>query len=228
MATMTRMIALAFALSLCIFLFLGAWGGVINAGFIDNFYHKYIAVFFGEGQDTGPKPEDTLIAPFSTGIMIETQIDLSQPHRTVSEMANMLSSITSELFTVDPVTYNDHLASLSDAIKPAGIKDFSDFMISSNILPRLEKNNTVLNAFVEETPTLVKDGVFSGHYKWVFKVPITITELYKNTNSYQDVDKQQLDKVTTRLLLQVQMGRVDNTITQNGAMIERIKISLNK
>ena len=182
---MKKVLLISFVLTVCLFVLDGIQQGKITSQFMDDFYKEHIAEMLGGETQEGPRPEDTLVAPFSTKMAFETDTDLSKPHRRAVDVGVIAARVLSELFTFssDQESYEEHLSAMKKEIQAGGLQDFTGFMETSGVYSSLQRNGTELKAFVEETPNLVKEGAFDGRYRWVFDVPVTVTELEKGIGS---------------------------------------------
>lgn len=193
----------------------------LSTEFLDNFYKSSIRPLIVAEENTGPKPEDTLEAPFGSDENIVQQSDLDlpytphsdgfkkldTPHRPAEEIAAWLEEILAELFALDPLKYEEKRTLMAKMMDGGAIHDFDSFLAKHNVLTILQNKNMVLSGFVEEQPTLIGEKTIDGTYRWVFRVPLTMTMLERDVNSYNEIDLDGGSR-NTRLLVRVQLGRV--------------------
>jgi hypothetical protein len=227
---MGRLVLLAFALTVVWTLFAAVRDGAITADFLNDIYVESIEPVLAPEDSNQEKPEDTLVSPFAAGlpepIAKETK-DLSVPHVLVSDVSDFVTEELSELFTIDPQILEEHLNKMSDSVSEGAKQDFSDFLVEINLVDVLTNNNTVINTFVEEIPELLKEGAFKERYRWVFKVPITLTEIDRGVESYEELDRLNREESSFTIMAQAQVGR-EAEGGVNGLIIERLKLSIRR
>lgn len=193
----------------------------LSSEFLDNFYKSSIRPMIVGEENTGPRPEDTLKAPFKEDekLVKQSSLDLPYappgeeikkldiPHRPIEKIADWLVEALSEVFSVDPLEYDKQRVKISQMMDGGAINDFDAFFSKHNILQVLRSNNMLLSGYVEEQPTLIGEKAIEGTYRWVFRVPVTLTMLERNMDSYTGVDLSDSNR-NIRLLVRVQLGRV--------------------
>lgn len=213
----------------------------------------YLAIWFPfwfAKKDDGPKPEETLQAPFANSgsgqlsqdpqqpldcadcadddkipeYSVENPDgdDLSIPHRQASQIGDWLVRATSEIFTMDTQTYSQHMELLATGMSPAGLAEFQKFLIDSNVLAEMQNNDMVLKGFVDEAPLLLNEGALNGRYRWLFEMPVTLTFLKRTDPVYRkDTD---VDSHTYHFIVQTQVGRINGVTTEDGVIIETWRV----
>jgi hypothetical protein len=217
-------------------------GKVVENRALPDFLEQLFPRFFKK-DDTGPKPEDTLVAPFADGAAaVDTQAepdsqgeaitlpsydegkassDLSMLHRSEKDIAAWLVRATSEIFTLDSRNYRNHLSHLGTGMTPAGLAEFNKFLNDTNIYSKLQSDDLLLKTYVEEEPTLLNEGAVAGRYRWLFEMPVTITFVPRNASGYAGTDP---EKNSLRLIVQTQLGRVEKGPSEENVMIETWRI----
>jgi hypothetical protein len=191
-------------------------GNAHAEGFLDRIYNKLF-----NKDDGAPKPEDTLIAPFAEqdrykGTVIydnkyvpleRAETSLNLPHRTSQDISLWLSRALSEVFSVDPESYDDHLVHLSSGMDAAGLEDFKKFMVEKKYLDVLRDNKLILKGLIEGEPVAISQGELSGRYRWLYEVNITLSMMGKLHSSYEDIPDKLIEQ-NVRVVVRTQLGRV--------------------
>ena len=168
--------------------------------------------------DAGPKPEDTLVAPFADPHEQEEKkvddlyadpgaeaMDLSQPNRGRADLAQWLTHTLADIFETDPVQFDKHVAQIATDMAPGAVAQYRTFMQSSNILRTLSDNHLALHGFVEEEPILLNAMALQGRYHWLYEVPMTLTFLPNGAKSY---DQTGTSPVNQHVIVRLQLGRM--------------------
>jgi len=211
----------------------------------NNGLPNLLAEWFPEhfGPEDGPRPEDTLMAPFidpedaylapddnalaiphtpETGINLEEELDL--PHRSKDEIAEWLIKAVSETLNIEPETYATHRELLKTGLDMYALEDFDQFMQNSNILASLQSQNLKLHSYVEEKPVLLNAGPVEGRYRWLFEMPVTLSFLPAGTRDYRQLESTPLPNES--IMVKVQVGRAGN-VGPEGVMIESWEVRRN-
>ena len=198
---------------------------------------KMFPYIFGH-EETGPRPENTLQAPFSDAKpdTVKTPIanlynanpaggetaDLATPHRHQKDIGDWLVPALSEILALDPNDYAKHLDLMGHALDAKAMNDFKNFIQTSNVIPTLQGNNMLLHCYVEEQPLLLNEGAVDGRYRWLFDTAITLTFLPRDAKTYADTAP-----VNQHILLRTQVGRVPHGQGVNELMIESFEVRAN-
>lgn len=221
--SMTAVMAMVFAV--------GSFSAPARA---ESFLEKLFPFLFEEPH-TGPKPEDTLQAPFiekgavdttesqQIGVeykpetALESGVSLDQAHRQPVQLLDWSSKVISDSLDFDPLRYDQHLVSLQTQMTPYAIEAFKAFLAKDNLLAALTSNGLVMRAFVTDPARLLNQGAVQGRYRWLVETPVTITFLPRGTMDYAGLQpKSQIINVRTQLG-RVAEGGVD------GVMIETME-----
>lgn len=147
----------------------------------------------------------------SGGKAIVTQGNLKPPspieaqHMTSNELAMKLSDVVANTlsFTKANFTYNS-----TDAEKyftTTGYAQYKEFLTKSSFEGALADGTLQSAAYVEQEALLITQGVFNGAYKWLFEVPVTISFIPINPDTYRNGA---IKPENRRILLRAQFSRV--------------------
>lgn len=183
--------------------------------------------FFPMLKDIGPKPSQTLEAPFadheklkgvdkSAGLP-EDMIAQDLPHRTTAQIADWLTTKTGESLTYTASDYRVDLAKIQKNFTPDGYQQYTAFLAQTALQPLIISGNISLHSYVAEPPLLINKGPINGSFKWLFEVTLIVSEMDKSKAAYKGVDN---DPVNRKIILNVQVGRTTDKTADNGIIIE--------
>lgn len=129
--------------------------------------------------------------------------DLAYPHRPSSFVGEQLRKAVSEALTLRRDNYEDHLKFLAKHMDSYALDEYKSFIADNNFIALLQKNRWRADTIVRETPLLLKKGNYDGRYRWLFKVPVTMTLMPENAESYGG-----FQPVIKNFDLEIQVGRV--------------------
>ena len=131
--------------------------------------------------------------------LIETQ------HMTSNELAMKLSDIVAETlsFTKGNFTYNS--ANAEKYFTMTGYAQYKEFLTKASFEAALANGTLQAAAYVEEEALQITHGAFSGAYKWLFEVPVTISFIPVNPDTYRNGA---IKAENRRILLRAQFTRV--------------------
>lgn len=198
-----------------------------------SFIEKLLPFLFEE-EDTGPKPEDTLQAPFSSSAtdmstagrmgldykpsaFEELKVSLDQPHRQPLQVSAWASGAVSEALSVDPLRYESHMQSLGGIMTPYAQAALKAYLEKDRLLEAVKSNSLVMRAFVDEPARVLNQGTLQGRYRWLVETPVTVSFLPRDT-----IDYETLKPKNRRLQARTQIGRVE-TGGVDGVIIETIE-----
>jgi hypothetical protein len=223
------------AAALAVFLGLFSMSTPARAESILN--HLFPSIF--GAPDTGPKPEDTLQAPFGgdkpaeadakSGLMKMYEIEQSakdadsidQPHRSSDQIGEWLTSIVTQALTIDPRNYKTD--GFSPLFTPYAFKEYQTYLTNQKTIDMLNANNMKLTAFAESKPVLVQEGTLDGTYRWLFRIPVMLT-YYDRVVETLKGNKKPISQ-TQRILVNIQVGRTSLKSTPEGMIIERWSVT---
>jgi hypothetical protein len=142
---------------------------------------------------------------------------LAAQHMTSGEMARMLSDIVAESlsFTKSTFTYNSLQA--EKYFTPAGYAQYKEFLTKAGFEGALASGELQSAAYAEQEALEITRGVFGGVFKWLFEVPVTISFIPVNADTYRDGG---IKPENRRILLRVQFTRVEDANDPQAVKIE--------
>lgn len=197
----------------------------------DSFLNDWLPQVFGE-RDKGPKPEETLQAPFATGSAAarplteaekeaaanpENMVPLNQPHRATKYIGEWAAATVAGAMSLEPATLNEHLDAQGKTFIPQALEEFKGYLSKTGILASLQVHNQQMQAFVGGDPTLLNEGVFQDSYRWLYDVPLTVTVMPSGTKTYKGNESK---TSTQKLTVRIQIGRAKGPGAPDGMAIE--------
>lgn len=169
---------------------------------------QFIPQIFKKNKDKEPLSEEDLIAPFAKGkekadgnggadigvpyagpLQSSNDVKLDTPHRTPEQVRHWLTEVIATVLTFNPNRYERHKRELESVMDPTAILEFDRQIKNSNLLTYLSSNNIELVSIVEsfnDNEHLQNRDVLGGRYRWLYKVPVTLTFLPIGMSSYED------------------------------------------
>lgn len=192
--------------------------------------------FLFEEEDTGPKPEDTLQAPFMEkgagtsavtalpGVdyqpqpALESGMALDQAHRQPAQVEQWVEKVLIDGLDFDPLRYEAHLVTLNENMTPYAQEAFKAFMDKDNLLTALKSNDLLMRVFISQPGRTLNQGALQGRYRWLIETPATITFMPRGLLDYKNVKPK-----SQALTIRTQVGRVEQG-GSDGLMIETLEI----
>lgn len=225
-----------------IILFLGVvvfGGGVLSSSAFAGQLPDLVGKIFGSSGNRSPDPGKTLQAPFAEPENGRTQdekdrsstkriddlyydevtqnIDLSDAHRNEGQVSKWVTDAVARSLNIQPRSYKAHVQTLSKGtLSPSGVAQFRAFMNDTNMLAALNSRDWYLMPYVENAPILQNKGSLKGRYRWLFQVPVTVSFMPSGMMEYT----KDSGVVTERLLVNVQVSRIDPSFNEIGLAIE--------
>lgn len=158
-----------------------------------------------------PPPGLRMPAGTSGGKAIVTQGDQKPPspieaqHMTSNELAMKLSDVVAETlsFTKGNFVYNS--AAAEKYFTTTGYAQYKEFLTKASFEAALADGTLQSAAYVEQEALLITQGTFNGAYKWLFEVPVTISFIPINPDTYRNGA---IKAENRRILLRAQFSRV--------------------
>ena len=165
-----------------------------------------------------------MVVPFGTGSGkpivagdTQTKSGLAIQHMSSSEVAQKLEEIMAEALSFNKNNFAYNVAAVEKYFTPAGYAQYREFLNSASFETTLNAQNLQSGAFVEQAPLELNKGVFGNAYKWVFEVPVTISFIPRNSETYRNDETKALNR---RILLRTQFSRVADANDPNAVKIE--------
>ena len=182
----------------------------------------------GGPKDTDPNPAKTLLAPFADireeeaqdtadilSRLPENQIPMDQPHRSKEQIKAWVVTNVSEAMSFLTGNIDDSLALTKGDFSAEGREQYLDFMRRTALLQPLTGGDMTMRSVVREEPFLLNEGEVSGHYRWLYDVPLMVTYLPLAADGYLKTQAQ-----NKMVVVKVQVGRSLATEDPEGMMIE--------
>ena len=210
-----------------------------------SLFDKVIAWFKPPMELEGPRPDETLQAPFvnqseqsegaleqiydgakSTAMSADGQVqdltNLSVPHRNQEQIDKWATNAVATAFNFTITELRTFGKILRPYYTNDGMEDFRLYLSQSGIVSDLQKAQARASAYVRGQPTLVQKGQDEGLYVWIVDVPLTISYLPLNAQG-QDRIKSVFDKDMT---IRVKIERVGETDRYpEGMAISRLNVT---
>lgn len=208
----------------------------------DSILNDLAPSVFG-ARDRGPKPEDTLIAPFADdkipskndqkNLITETNnasISLTVPHQDRTFMTQWAATQASSVFTYNPYNIaNDstdgptaQTALFKKSFSSPAQADIQALFALPYFANRLNDQKMQIKAFVDTPATIQNEGVFGNVYRWLIDVPVTIT-FYPSGYINDQITRSNKFETKT-MTVRVQIARISGEYP-DGCVIERFTTS---
>ncbi len=202
----------------------------------ESFLNHAMPWLFG-APDEGPKPEDTLMAPFGQDKPAPTQqpsklmnmydpmksaedtSSLTTAHRSSEQIGEWVMNFATQTLTIDLATYATTSVKSSTLMTPYALKEYNDFLTKNQILAVLKTNGMKLAAVAENKPEVLQEGALEGSYRWLYKVPLMLTYYQQSADPNAAASKNAPQ--TRRMVLNIQVGRVPKNQLADELIVER-------
>ncbi|PZO86720.1 MAG: hypothetical protein DI626_05760 [Micavibrio aeruginosavorus] len=138
-------------------------------------------------------------------------------HLSGREVAMQLNDIVAESLTFSRDSFPSTTKSVQKYFTPGGYAQYMQFIESTGFQKTLADQDLQSGAYVELDPLELSSGVYSGAYKWLFEVPVTISFVPRATQSYRDP---QTGTQNRRFTLRAQFTRVNDPQDPEAVKIE--------
>ncbi len=192
-----------------------------------TFFDVLWNVFFGV-PDTGPKPEETLQAPFSYDQAMETNGkiagepqagSLTHPHAAENDISRWLVTTVSEALTYDASAAKDPAGQGYESKKknftPGGFNQYMQFLQANNITKVIDSERFHIKSFVEDRPLLLNAVAHEGRYRWLYEIPVMVSYMDAKNFNYKETNP-----VNQKIMLTVQLGRAKDSGNDMEVLIE--------
>jgi hypothetical protein len=142
---------------------------------------------------------------------------LAAQHMTSGEMARMLSDIVAESMSFTKSTFVYNSLQAEKYFTPAGYAKYKEFLTKAGFEGALASGELQSAAYAEQEALEITRGVFGGVFKWLFEVPVTISFIPVNADTYRDGG---IKPENRRILLRVQFTRVEDANDPQAVKIE--------
>lgn len=133
------------------------------------------------------------------------------------EIGYRLTEVVAETLSFDKGNYVYNLGAMEKYFTPEGYAQYKQFLNGSQFQQTLQTQNLQSGAFVQQEPLELTSGAVNGVYKWLFEVPVTISFIPKDSETYRDGAVQPQNR---NILLRVQFTRVQDANDPEAVKIE--------
>jgi len=124
-----------------------------------------------------------------------------------AEVSMQLTELIADALSFNKDNYKSSSASMQKYFTDEGFGQYTAFLTNAGFETTLQEQNLQSGAYVEQPPIELTHGVYNGVYKWVFEVPVTISFIPRDAETYKnDAIKAQ----NRRFLLRAQFARVQD------------------
>lgn len=183
-----------------------------------GFFGVFVFAYQLDKHNRGPK--DLRVATLADGKVNVggSEADaLSTQNFSSAELSERLQEIVAETLSFTARDFAQGRASAQKYFSPSGYQQYQDFLTSAGFEETLRGQNLKSGAFMEAPPAELAKGVYDGIFKWVFEVPVTISFIQANADTYRDGE---ITPVNRRFMLRVQFARIKDPADANAVRIE--------
>lgn len=168
-------------------------------------------------EDAGTK------APFSAAVgvaktaanknksLVETQ------NYSARDISLMIEAIIPEVLSFNKDNLAKNMTGVQKYFTSSGYAQYQQFLQAAAIEQAITSQNMQSGVLMETPPLEISAGLFNGAYKWLFEVPVTLSFIPANTNSYRD---QEASVYNRRVRIRVQFTRVQDMNDPDAVKIE--------
>lgn len=133
------------------------------------------------------------------------------------EVSMMLTDIIADTLTFDSSDFKSVVAKSQKYFTSEGYGQYMQFVTNSGFETSLAQQDLQSGAYIDGEPVELNRGVYGDAFKWVFEVPVTISLIPKNAETYRN---DQTRAVNRQFLLRAQLARVNDPQDPNAVKIE--------
>lgn len=179
-------------------------------GFAFILFYAFVSTSIDEGREI--KAEFAEIPQGS----LAKEMSLDAAHVSNKELEDWIAEVVSEMMSFDAQTYNDAVLRGTYYFTPLALQQFEAYIDKTGILPSLRSNGTRMAVIVDSPPIVINSNSEKGTYRWLLRVPITISFLPRNGQGRNAIS----DSKARQLNLQLQVKRVDYDGNKNAVLVE--------
>ncbi len=142
---------------------------------------------------------------------------LTIQHMSTRQVADRLSDVVAESLSFDKSNFIYNSGAMQKYFTPEGYAQYKAFLESANFSQALMTQNLRSGAYAEQDPLELSSGVYNGAYKWLFEVPVMISFVPADAETYRNDEAQAQNRKFT---LRVQFTRVGNPQDPEDTRIE--------
>ena len=190
-----------------------------------------VEFLFPSLKDEQPNPSETLKAPFAdteeevkNATVPPKEVPLNQPHRTSGEIGEWVTSIASDALTFEGKQDNE-LEGKKVNFDTGGWSEYEAFLEAQKIKSVIDSGQYQLRSYVQDIPVLLNEGAVNERYRWLYEVPVHVSYLQRNLDSYKNARVEPINRIMT---VRVQVGRIADADNDMGLQVERWSGKVNK
>lgn len=145
------------------------------------------------------------------------EADLSIRHMSSQEIASLLEIMISESLSFSPANFDRNSDLVQNYFTPYGYQQYKTYLSNSRFGDTLKAQQLQSGVFAERPPLELNALVQNGVYKWLYEVPVTISFIPVNSETYRGGATQAKNQ---RFTLRVQLTRVKDPENPNKIKIE--------
>lgn len=153
------------------------------------------------------KGQDRYFATTADGRILQL-IPLDQPNMSSAALLSWVSQSATEVMTFGFHDYQRRLQDSSRHFTRRGWESFTTALQRSRIIESVESLQQVVTAAPRSAPVLIQEGIFNGRYRWVVRLPLTVT--FRSGNN----------STSSNLEVTITIERVPTLESPNGVGIE--------
>lgn len=145
------------------------------------------------------------------------EVDLSVKHLSNQEVAKFLNIILAESLSFNPSDFDYNTAQVENYFTPQGYQQYKDYLAKTKFGEIIKTQRLQSGAYAERPPIEINSTVQNGVYKWLFEVPVTLSFIPVNSQTYRSGA---IKAQNQRFTLRVQLTRVKDPVSPNKVSIE--------
>lgn len=146
-----------------------------------------------------------------------TESSLAIQHMGSREISMKLTEIIAEALTFNQSDYATVVSNMRKYFTPDGYNQYTQFLTNSAFQNALTTQGLQSGAFAETDPVELGRGAYSGVYKWVFEVPVTVSLIPRNAETYRNDETVAQNR---NFVLRAQLARVNDPQDPDAVKIE--------
>lgn len=174
--------------------------------------------------DTGPKPEETLQAPFADNphkvrtdreAKPHTLVPVTQPHMDNPEVGKWLMTAAAEALSYKLGEAPEKEEHRKSYFTDNAWVQLTRYRTDAGFQKIIDGQNHNISTFVQSTPVLLNALEHQGRFRWLFEVPMMIS-----VTEGEGFDYREKDAVNDEARIVVQVGRYLHEDSADGMLIE--------
>lgn len=186
------------------------------AAFVGVFYFAVYLEKGNKGPDNMRLPSEIQFGKASVGGTVQSN-SLTIQHLGSREAAMKLEEIIAEVLTFNKNDYRNVIAASQKYFTAEGYAQYTQFLTNSGFETLLSGQDLQAGVYMDGEPLELARGVYSGAFKWVFEIPVTVSLIPRASETYRNDETKPQNR---SFLLRVQYARVNDPQDPNAVKIE--------